>query len=142
MADLYSLRKDGWYYYTYGVNFRAYAAYIAGIIINVVGFAGASESFVSPFIFLSTKYLIAGRTVPIAATRIYEMSFFTGFGVSAIVYYLLNVAFPVPGKYANFEEIDVSEEEVKVTSDDVSSQLEEDIDNKKGSRVDQEIYEA
>lgn len=70
------------------------------------------------------------------------MSFFTGFGVSAIIYYLLNVAFPVPGKYAKFEEIDVSEEETKVTSDDVSSHLEEDIDNKKGSRADQEIYEA
>ena len=43
MTDLYDLRRDGWYYYTYGVNFRAYAAYIAGIIINVVGFAGASK---------------------------------------------------------------------------------------------------
>ena len=47
---------------------RAYAAYISGILINVVGFAGAT-----------------GRTVPLAATRIYEISFFTGFGVSALV---------------------------------------------------------
>ncbi|KAG1776376.1 hypothetical protein EV702DRAFT_1110246 [Suillus placidus] len=29
----------GPWYYTYGVNFRAYAAYIAGILINAVGFA-------------------------------------------------------------------------------------------------------
>lgn len=61
VKDLYSPKKDGWYYYTYGVNFRyglrpviseysshihnyrAYAAYIAGILINVVGFAGASK---------------------------------------------------------------------------------------------------
>lgn len=28
--------------YTYGINFRAYVAYLAGIAINVVGFAGAS----------------------------------------------------------------------------------------------------
>lgn len=128
MVDLYSLRKDGWYYYTSGFNFRAYAAYIAGIVINVVGFAGSIPN---------------GPKVPIGAIRIYEMSFFTGFGVSAIVYYLLNVAFPVQGKYSKFEEIDVSEGEGKATSDDVSSQLdgEEDVDNKKG-RSDHEVYEA
>ncbi|KIM47162.1 hypothetical protein M413DRAFT_422927 [Hebeloma cylindrosporum] len=91
MEDLYDSRKDGWYYYTWGINFRAYAAYISGILINVVGFAGAT-----------------GRTVPLAATRIYQMSFFTGFGVSAIIYYLLNRLFPVPGASAKFEELDVS----------------------------------
>ena len=42
VVDLYDPRKDGWYWYTYGVNLRAYAAYISGILINVVGFAGAS----------------------------------------------------------------------------------------------------
>lgn len=43
-----------------------------------------------------------------AATRIYQLSFFTGFGVSAIIYYLLNLAFPVPGKADKFEEVDES----------------------------------
>jgi nucleobase:cation symporter-1, NCS1 family len=41
------------------------------------------------------------------------MSFFTGFGVSAIVYYTLNYVFPVPGKYAKFAELDVSEDDVE-----------------------------
>ncbi|KIK52903.1 hypothetical protein GYMLUDRAFT_77689 [Collybiopsis luxurians FD-317 M1] len=91
VADLYDAKRDGWYWYTWGINFRAYAAYIAGILINVVGFAGAT-----------------GRAVPIAATRIYQMSFFTGFGVSMIIYYLLNWAFPVPGASQTFEEVDVS----------------------------------
>ncbi|KAF4618266.1 hypothetical protein D9613_011628 [Agrocybe pediades] len=91
VADLYDAHKDGWYKYTYGINFRAYAAYIAGILINVVGFAGAT-----------------GRTVPLAATRIYQMSFFTGFSVSALVYYVLNLLFPVPGQNSKFEEMDVS----------------------------------
>lgn len=36
------------------------------------------------------------------------MSFFTGFGVSAIVYYALNHFFPVPGTSKTFEEIDES----------------------------------
>ncbi|KAF8155529.1 permease for cytosine/purines, uracil, thiamine, allantoin-domain-containing protein, partial [Crassisporium funariophilum] len=91
VADLYDARENGWYKYTYGINFRAYAAYIAGILINVVGFAGAT-----------------GRTVPIAATRVYQMSFFTGFGVSALIYFLLNKAFPVQGATSKWEEIDVS----------------------------------
>lgn len=75
------------------------------------------------------------------------MSFFTGFGVSAVIYYLLNVAFPVPGKFSKFEEIDVSagEENLKATSDGVSSHEEEedDDDTKKGDpRAAVEVYEA
>lgn len=49
VADLYTTHKEGWYWYTAGFNLRAYAAYISGIAINVVGFAGASAC---PFIFL------------------------------------------------------------------------------------------
>jgi NCS1 family nucleobase:cation symporter-1 len=41
IKDLYSARKSGPYFYTLGVHWRAYTAYIAGILINVVGFAGA-----------------------------------------------------------------------------------------------------
>ncbi|TFY75658.1 hypothetical protein EWM64_g8354 [Hericium alpestre] len=94
VGDLYSARRDGWYWYTAGINFRAYAAYIAGILMNVVGFAGAT-----------------GRTVPIAATHIYEMSFFTGFGVSALIYYLLNVVWPAQGLSKTFKEVDLSADE-------------------------------
>ncbi|KAG1730820.1 permease for cytosine/purines, uracil, thiamine, allantoin-domain-containing protein [Suillus paluster] len=91
IKDLYRTGKGTWYWYTYGINFRAYAAYISGILINAVGFAGAT-----------------GRTVPLAATRIYDLSFFTGFGVSALVYWALNRVFPVVGAADRFEEIDVS----------------------------------
>ncbi|KAI0298674.1 permease for cytosine/purines, uracil, thiamine, allantoin-domain-containing protein [Multifurca ochricompacta] len=109
VSDLYSPRSDGWYYYTFGVNLRAYAAYIAGILINVVGFAGAT-----------------GRTVPLAATRIYQMSFFTGFGVSSFVYYSLNLAFPPPGRFKQFEEVDLSSGEVPDREHDVRASFEPD----------------
>ncbi|BGP34549.1 uracil permease [Rhodotorula toruloides] len=79
VADLYSLERDSIYRYMYGFNLRAFAAYIAGILINVVGFAGA-----------------IGRTVPYAAQRIYDLSFLCGFSVSALVYILLCYFFPVP----------------------------------------------
>jgi len=103
VADLYDPGKNSWYHYTYGINFRAYAAYISGILINVVGFAGAT-----------------GRKVPLAATHIYQMSFFTGFGVSALVYFVLNVLFPVPGysRKNKFQEVDLSDYHV---GDDGSS---------------------
>jgi len=39
VKDLYSAKRDGPYFFFYGFNLRAYVAYIAGIIINVVGFA-------------------------------------------------------------------------------------------------------
>lgn len=107
MADLYT--TEGMYHYTYGVNLRAYAAYLAGIAINVVGFAGVA------------------RPVPLVATRIYELSFFTGFGVSAVVYIALNYIFP--HRQPTAEECDAvtewsdyreSEDQVSVEEDEKS----------------------
>ncbi|KAF8607752.1 putative uracil permease [Ceratobasidium sp. AG-I] len=92
VSDLYHTERTGWYWYTFGINPRAYVAYISGILINVVGFAGAT-----------------GQSVPIAATRIYQMAFFTGFGVSALIYYVANRIWPVPGSGQPFEEVDESE---------------------------------
>ena len=88
---------------------------MAGILINVVGFAGAT-----------------GRTVPLAATRIYQMSFFTGFGVSALIYCTLSYAFPPAGAHAVFEEKDVSD----VKAEDEGLQVETaSIDNDKKEDV-------
>lgn len=55
VKDLYSARRTGPYFYLFGINLRAYGAYIAGILINVVGFAGA-----------------IGRNVPVGAQYIYK----------------------------------------------------------------------
>jgi hypothetical protein len=40
------------------------------------------------------------------------MSFLTGFGVSSLLYYGLSMAFPPPGCFKRFEEIDLSEGEL------------------------------
>ncbi|KAI0720755.1 permease for cytosine/purines, uracil, thiamine, allantoin-domain-containing protein [Cerioporus squamosus] len=120
VRDLYHARKDGWYWFTFGINFRAYAAYISGILINVVGFAGAT-----------------GRDVPLAATRIYEMSFFTGFGVSAVIYYTLNMLFPVRGvlECTKFAEVDVS-----ANVDSMASEEAQERDSDKKSIVSEGIH--
>ncbi|KAJ4347707.1 uracil permease [Ascochyta clinopodiicola] len=79
IKDLYSGRKTGPYYYTLGFHWRGYAAYIAGILINVVGFAGA-----------------IGRDVPVGAKRIYDLNFFAGFLVASITYWALCKISPIP----------------------------------------------
>lgn len=80
VKELYDARKTGPYFYTFGINWRAYTAYIAGILINVVGFAEA----------------VGTPNIPIGATYIYNINFFSGFIVSSGVYYLLSRFFPVP----------------------------------------------
>ncbi|KAI9844677.1 MAG: hypothetical protein M1837_005419 [Sclerophora amabilis] len=88
IRDLYSAQKTGPYYYTFGFHWRAYASYIAGILINVVGFAGA-----------------IGRQVPVGAQYIYNLNFFCGFIVSSGVYYLLCRFFPVPATSTTWMEV-------------------------------------
>ena len=89
---------------------RAYAAYVGGIAINVVGFAGASASHseVCHTVMRLTLHTAAGRPVPAAAIHIYDLSFFTGFAVSATIYWTLNRLFPAVGAAGTFTEVDLS----------------------------------
>jgi NCS1 family nucleobase:cation symporter-1 len=75
---LYSARKHSPYFYNFGFNWRAYTAYIAGILINIVGFVGA-----------------IGVEVPVGAQYIYNLNFFCGFIVASGTYYLLCRVSPV-----------------------------------------------
>lgn len=72
MANLYNADASGPYYGVWGIQWRGWVAYLCGILINVVGFAGA-----------------VGTPVPIGATYIYRLNFFSGFIVSAGVYWIL-----------------------------------------------------
>ncbi|KAG5971902.1 hypothetical protein E4U58_007117 [Claviceps cyperi] len=88
VKGLYDARKTGPYYYTFGINWRAYTAYVAGILINVVGFAGA-----------------IGKDVPKGATYLYNLNFFCGYIVSSIVYWALCTMFSVPETRENWLEV-------------------------------------
>lgn len=79
ITDMYSARSSGPYYYTLGFHWRGYTAYIAGILINIVGFVGA-----------------IGTPVPVGAQYIYNLNFFCGFLVASTVYWLLCKISPVP----------------------------------------------
>lgn len=88
IKELYDARKTGPYFFTWGIHWRAYAAYIGGILINVVGFAGA-----------------IGREVPAGATYIYNLNFFCGFAVSSAMYWGLCRLFPVPATSDHWMEV-------------------------------------
>ncbi|KAK5657661.1 hypothetical protein OQA88_2733 [Cercophora sp. LCS_1] len=107
VKELYDARKTGPYYFTWGCNWRAYAAYIAGILINVVGFAGA-----------------IGRDVPIGATYIYNVNFFAGFLVSSGVYWLLNKVSPMPAVSDRWMEVGDEVDDLRVAYNDQSGSQE------------------
>jgi NCS1 family nucleobase:cation symporter-1 len=89
VKDLYSAKKSSPYYFTAGWHWRGYAAYIAGILINIVGFVGA-----------------IGKEVPIGATYIYRVNFFAGFIVAGASYWALCHFFPIPATSDVWMEVD------------------------------------
>ncbi|KAI8082701.1 permease for cytosine/purines, uracil, thiamine, allantoin-domain-containing protein [Halteromyces radiatus] len=75
VADLYD--PAGIYWYTYGINWRAYAAYLIGITPNLPGFAGVTGNYVSP-----------------VAEKIFKLAWPIGFIIGGGVYILCNWLFP------------------------------------------------
>lgn len=105
VKELYDARRSGPYYFTYGVHWRAYVAYVAGILINVVGFAGA-----------------VGRDVPIGATYIYNLDFFCGFIVSSGIYWALCKLSPVPACSDHWMEVGDELDDVRLAYESEASE--------------------
>ena len=113
IKELYDARATGPYYFTYGVHWRAYVAYIAGILINVVGFAGA-----------------IGREVPAGATYLYNLNFFCGFIISSGTYWLLCKISPVPATSDRWMEVGDEIDDIRVAYDEQSGRSQEFDDTK------------
>jgi NCS1 family nucleobase:cation symporter-1 len=118
IKELYDGRKSGPYFFTGGFNWRAYAAYICGILINVVGFAGE-----------------IGRDVPIGATYLYRVNFFCGFGVSCGVYWLCSHFFPVPATSDRWMEVGDEIDDIRVAYDSNSQQEDYDEERSTGGKL-------
>ena len=89
LSHLYSLfapedpsRPSVYKYNKVGINWRAFVAYLCGIVPNITGFVGA----VRP-----------DENIPIGATEVYRLNFFMGFFSSFIIYATLVHFFPIPG---------------------------------------------
>ncbi|KAI0840741.1 permease for cytosine/purines, uracil, thiamine, allantoin-domain-containing protein [Hypoxylon sp. FL0890] len=122
IRELYDARKTGPYYFTFGFHWRAYAAYISGILINVVGFAGA----------------VNGGNVPIGATYIYNFNFFCGFIISAGMYWTLCKLFPIPACSDTWMEVGDQIDEVRLAYDESSQQEEFDEEAVLGTKYDKD----
>ncbi|GAA5821030.1 hypothetical protein JCM11251_001930 [Rhodosporidiobolus azoricus] len=131
IPQLFTPAKEGKYYYTYGFNPRAFAAYFVGVAINFAGFL--------------TNF---GIIDSVKLTRSYWFSIFTTtFGASA-TYYLLNIAFPQQNKLAVWSEPkgvwEPTDEQLGITGR-VESATEEDKDStsfEKGDETSAEVRAA
>ncbi|KAI0020991.1 permease for cytosine/purines, uracil, thiamine, allantoin-domain-containing protein [Xylariomycetidae sp. FL0641] len=90
VPDLYA--PGGIYWFWRGLNWRAFAAYLSGMVWAVPGFVMS----------------VGGPTVPMNWYHLYQVSFFFGYAVSGSLFYLFNVLFPPPGLgvQVNFELVD------------------------------------
>ncbi|KAH8888119.1 hypothetical protein GQ53DRAFT_655053 [Thozetella sp. PMI_491] len=79
--DLYRADPSSRYYYTYGFHWRAYFAYICGVMLPFPGFLGS----------LGVKSL-ADPAGP--AMQLYNIGYILAWAVSLVVYYLLCTLFP------------------------------------------------
>lgn len=117
VKELYDARKTGPYFFGVGIHWRAYVAYIAGILVNVVGFVGE-----------------IGREVPVGAKYVYNLNFFGGFIVSSGIYWGLCKIWPVPACSDHWMEVGDDIVDIGLAYDDVSSNQEfgETITTEKG----------
>lgn len=145
--DLYSADRKGPYFFHGGVSWRGYAAYLAGILPNVVGFVGAvgvevPKGKVTFFFFrcLSEDTMAIhcsphckARTtcnslIPtLGATYLYNLNFFGGFIVAAAIYWILCKIKPIPACSDIWREVDndVEYDEDDDDDDDVSDARDE-----------------
>jgi NCS1 family nucleobase:cation symporter-1 len=88
VKDLYSGEKDSAYRFNYGFSWQAYASYLSGLLINIVGFAGA-----------------VGRDVPVGAQYIYNVNYISGFIVSFVMYFTITRLCPIVATSDTWNEV-------------------------------------
>lgn len=81
LPALYTASRTGTHWFWHGVNWRAFAAFVAGIVPNMPGLVKACN---------------ANMDVPNGATYLYSLSWLISIVISAGVYYLLHKIWPMP----------------------------------------------
>ena len=125
IKDLYSAKRSSPYYFWFGFHWRGYTAYIAGILINIVGFVGA-----------------IGKPVPAGANYIYRLNFFCGFIVAGATYWLLCKFSPVPATSDVWMEVGDQIEDPSMAYNETSSEYDEESAGGKGVFKDGEVSES
>lgn len=118
---LYSGSVKGPYWFTNGVNWRAYVAYVLGILINFVGFIGQ-----------------CGVKVPEAALKMYQLNFFLGIIVAGVSYWLLCKWSPIPAcgdKWCSEVDPDIVQGQLASYDDDFTDKMSLENEYKKGGQT-------
>jgi NCS1 family nucleobase:cation symporter-1 len=82
LSDLYHGRKEGIYYFSHGVNWRSFVAWVIGWSYLLPGLINAVGT---------------GISVPAACAKLYYLAFPLGFVVSSSIYIALSLLFPPEG---------------------------------------------
>jgi NCS1 family nucleobase:cation symporter-1 len=125
IKDLYSAKRSSPYYFWFGFHWRGYTAYIAGILINMVGFVGA-----------------IGKSVPAGANYIYRLNFFCGFLVAGTTYWLLCKFSPVPAASDVWMEVGDQIEDPSMAYNETSSEYDDERAGSSGVFKDGEVSES
>jgi len=125
IKDLYSAKRSSPYYFWFGFHWRGYTVYIAGILINIVGFVGA-----------------IGKPVPAGANYIYRLNFFCGFIVAGATYWLLCKFSPVPATSDVWMEVGDQIEDPSMAYNETSSEYDDERAGGKGVFKDGEVSES
>ena len=80
LSALYSPSRTGTHWFSHGINWRAFAAFVCGIVPNMPGLAKACN---------------ASLEVPKGASHVYSLSWLISIVVSGLVYWALNIAWPM-----------------------------------------------
>ncbi|KAI1633043.1 permease for cytosine/purines, uracil, thiamine, allantoin-domain-containing protein [Biscogniauxia mediterranea] len=103
IPDLYS--PGGIYWFYNGLNWRAFIAYILGMVWALPGFVMA----------------VGGPAVSDGWYHLFQVSFFFGYAVSGTLFYLLNMLFPPPGLGVQVDfDLDDSEKGVEAAEQKLS----------------------
>lgn len=85
LAALFTTAPYSRYYYTAGINLRAYAAFVIGFILPLPG-------FVASF----------GYTIGAAASDMYALGWILSFLMGCLLYFVVRLIWEVPGDDKNF----------------------------------------
>lgn len=83
LIDLYNPSKDSIYWFTAGINWRAYVSWVCGFVPGITGFASVNPA------------LASGVSEP--AVKMFDISFIVGYATSFLVHVILNYFFSPKG---------------------------------------------
>ncbi|CCL99590.1 uncharacterized protein FIBRA_01608 [Fibroporia radiculosa] len=93
VTDIYIGDKRSIYWYTHGVNWRAFVAFFSGVAPCITGFVGA----------------VSLHHVSTAASRLYDLNYVLGFAISFLLNWALHTIFPVPAQQAFIEAMECAD---------------------------------